>query len=276
MKAKLLIMLAGIAMLAACSGHSTSATDSVMTDSAAVKLIKTADMRIKVKDVASTAEKITKLALKSDCMVMHHTMQSNVVSKQDLQLSNDSIKRLTVYNATAELVIKIPAYVMEPFMDSLNHFGTYIDERKMDIEDRTIDYFATKAKADNRQASVKLRSKIKLTQGSADTILALKDDAVDRQVVNMRTDEATTYSTLNLTLYQNNTIHAEIVANDNLDDYKAPLTARINLSLANGWSLFTGMVVGILNLWVFILTAGGVVFLIIIYRRKKKEIKTIA
>jgi hypothetical protein len=159
MKAKLLIMLAGIAMLAACSGRtSTVDTDSLSTDT--VKLIKTADMRIKVKDVASTAEKITKLALKSYGMVMHHTMQSNVVSKQDLQLSNDSIKRLTVYNATAELVIKIPAYVMEPFMDSLNHFGTYIDKRKMDIEDRTIDYFATKAKADNRQALLSYAAKL--------------------------------------------------------------------------------------------------------------------
>jgi succinate dehydrogenase hydrophobic anchor subunit len=92
----------------------------------------------------------------------------------------------------------------------------------------------------------------------------------------MRTDEATTYSTLNLTLYQNNTIHAEVVANDNLDDYKTPLTTRIKLSLANGWSLFSGMVVGILNLWVFILSAGGIAFLIMIYRRKRKEIKTIA
>jgi hypothetical protein len=274
MKAKFLIMLAGIAMLAACKGSSTTTTDLMAMDS--VKLVKTADMRIKVTDVQKTGEKISKLTTECGGMVMHHSTQANIVNKQDLQLSNDSLKRLTVYNNTAELVIKLPTEFLEPFMDSLNHLGTYVDSRKMDIEDHTIDYLATELKAENRRESVKLRSKIKLTQGGADTILALKDEAVDQKVNNLRTNDAVVYSTITLNLYQNNTVHAEVVANDDLGAYKIPLNTRIGLALSKGWFYFAELMVGIINLWVFILAAAAVLYAIAFYKRRKNLPKTIA
>jgi hypothetical protein len=274
MKAKIFIVLAGIAMLAACKGSSTATTDSVSMDS--VKLVKTADMRIKVKDVQTVGEKISKLTTECGGMVMHHSTQANIVNKQDLQLSHDSIKQLTVYNNTAELVIKLPTEFLEPFMDSLNHLGTYVDARKMDIEDHTIDYLATELKAENRHESVKLRSKIKLTQGGADSILALKDEAVNQKVDNLRTNDAVVYSTLTLNLYQSNTVHAEVVANDDLGAYKTPLTTRMGLALSNGWFYFSDLMVGVINLWVFILAATAIWYAVALYKHKKSVPKTIA
>jgi hypothetical protein len=274
MKATILIMLAGITMLAACKQSSTATTDSVEMDS--VKLVKTADMRIKVKDVQKTGEKISKLTTECGGMVMHHSTQANIVNKQDLQLSHDSIKRLTVYNNTADLVIKLPTEFLEPFMDSLNHLGTYVDARKMDIEDHTIDYLVTELKAENRRESVKLRSKIKLTQGGADTMLALKDEVVDQKVNNLRTRDAVVYSTITLNLYQSNTIHIEVVANDDLGAYKMPLTTRMGLALSNGWFYFSDLMVGIINLWVFILAAAAIWYTVAFYKRRRSVPKTIA
>jgi hypothetical protein len=274
MKAKLLIVLAGIAMLAACKGSGNYSADSVMTDS--VKLIKTADMRIKVKDVQTVAEKISKLTLECGGMVMHNDQQANTIGQQDLKLSNDSIKRLTVFNRTADLTLKMPTQFLEPFMDSLNHLGIYVDARKLDIEDKTIDYVESDLKAENRRESVKLRrSKIKLTQGGADTILALKDQAVDKKVANMRTDQAAYFSTLTLNLYENNAVHTEILANDDLGAYNTPLATRIGLALSNGWNVFADVVVGLLNLWMFILAIGGVGYVVMYYRRKRKIVKAV-
>lgn len=276
MKAKLLIMLAGIVLLGACkSSGNYSTSDTVDTHSNSVKLVKTADMRLKVKSVQRAGEQIAKLTDECGGLVMHHTMQSNIINKQDIQLNNDSIKKLTVYTNTADMVIKLPSPYVELFMDSLNHLGIYVDERKMDIEDRTLNYLSEKLKADNRKSSVALRTKIHLTQGGADSILALKDDMVDRKISNLKTDDAAKFSMLSLSLYQSNTVHAEVVANDDLDSYKNPLLTRMEMSLSRGWFYFSEMVVDLMNFWAFILAAVIVWFSIWMYRRKRKMVKTV-
>ncbi|MFD2145090.1 DUF4349 domain-containing protein [Mucilaginibacter antarcticus] len=273
MKAKILIMLAGIGMLAACKGRGNYSAESAITDS--VKLVKTADMRIKVKDVQSVAERISKLTLECGGMVTHNNQQANTISQQDLKLSDDSVKRLTVFNRTADLTLKMPTQFLEPFMDSLNHLGIYVDARKLDIEDRTIDYAETELKAENRKESAKVRSKIKLTQAGADTLLALKDEFVDKKIANMRTDQAAYFSTLSLNLYENNAVHAEVIVNDDLGAYNTPVSTRIGLALSNGWRVFGDVMVGLLNLWVFILAIGGLWYAVICYRRKRKVVKAV-
>lgn len=274
------MLLAGITLLVACksSGSSTS-TDIASKDTVAqeardsVKLVKTADMRFKVKNVQQAAEQISKLTQLCGGMVMHHNMQSNIIGNQDIQLGNDSLKKLTVYNPTADMVIKIPAEVAEVFMDSLNHLGLFVENRKMDVEDKTLDYLSQKLKAKNREASVTLRSKIKLTNHIADSILALKDDVVDRKIGNLRTNEAASFTTLSLSLYQSNTVSKEITASDDLSNYNSSVWIRAGLALSKGWFYFSEVIVGMLQLWAFIF-AGGFIWLgISLYRRKRKLIR---
>lgn len=281
MKNKILMMLlAGITLLAACKGSGSSTLmDQASKDTVAqeahdsVKLVKTADMRFKVKNVQHAAEQISKLTEVCGGMVMHHNMQSNVISNQDILLGNDSLKKLTVYNTTADLVLKIPADVIEPFMDSLNHLGLFVENRKMDVEDRTLDYLSEKLKAKNRESSVSLRSKMKMTTKVADSILALKDNVVDRKISNLRTNEAARFTTLSLSLYQSNTVSKEIVASDDLSTYNSSVWIRIGLALSRGWFYFSEVLVGILHLWAFILVGLAIWLGISMYRRKKKLIR---
>lgn len=273
MKTKILMaLLAGTVLLAACKGSgSSTAMDTVARESTdSVKLVKTADMRFKVKNVQHVAEQITKLTTQNGGMVTHHDMKSNIVDQQDIKLGNDSVKRLTVYNTTADLAVKIPSDIAESFMDSLNHLGVYIDTRKMDVEDRSLDYLSEKLKTENRQASAILRAKgMKLTQKVADSILVLKDDAVDRKISNLRTDDASRFSVITLSLYQNNTVNKEIIPSDDLSDYKSTLTVRLGLALSAGWYYFSELIVGMFHLWPFILIGGAIWLGIYLYKRKK-------
>jgi hypothetical protein len=272
MKAKLFVMLAGIAMLAACKGTEERVTDSPAVDSLVMDtiLVKTADMRVKVKNVQSAAEKISKLVSQKEGMVMHHTMQSEIVSSREIKLSDDSIKKLTVFNITAAMTVRVPSEFIEAFMDSVNHLSTFIDTRTMDIEDRTIDHYAEVLKTDNREKSVKLREKIKpATRESADSILAVEDNIVDRQVANLRTEQAANYSTVTLNLYENNIVKAEVLPNEDLGAYSLPLLKRIGLALSTGWFYFAEFVIGLLHLWPFIIAIGAGAFAILAYRKKK-------
>ena len=272
MKAKLLVMLAGIAMLAACNGSGEYTADEASIDSLMqdTMLVKTADMRFKVKNVQSTAEKISKLVADKKGMVMHHNMKSEIVSRREIKLSDDSVKQLTVFNVDADMTVKVPSDFIEAFMDSLNHLSTYVDTRSMNIEDRTIEHVAEILKTNNRERSVKLREKIKqTTNGTADSILAIEDNIVDRQIANLRTEQTANYSTVSLNLYENNVVKAEVLANEDLNAYSLPIFKRLGMALSTGWFYFADFVIGLLHLWPFIIAITAGVYAVMFFRKKK-------
>ena len=279
MKTKILMaLLAGTVLLAACKGSgSYSSADSAkraaaqMDSAENTRLVKTGEIRFKVKDVRQATQQISKLTTLCGGMVMHHDMHSNIISQQSIDMPNDSVKKLTVYNSTADMTIKVPVEYVEVLMDSITQMGAYVDNRKMEVEDRSLDYLSEKLKSQNRIASVNQRRHIKLTQRGADSILQLKDDVVDRKISNMRTDEAAKFSVLNLNLYQNNTIAKEIVLSDDLSHYNTPLGTRVGMAFSNGWHYFSAMIVGLLNLWVFLLIGALIWIGIVIYKRKKQN-----
>src|SRR3978361_1120327 len=91
MKTKFLIpLIAGLGLLCACKGkggagtgyeaiNNSATTDSTKLDSASLaqtKLVKTAGIRIKVKNVQQTSEQVASLTSKMNGMIMHHEMCS--------------------------------------------------------------------------------------------------------------------------------------------------------------------------------------------------------
>src|ERR1700712_2281365 len=137
MKTKFLMLpLAAVLLLGACKGsgshyeainNSNVDTVSVLPDSTtSSKLVKTADMRFKVKNVQQTAEKITELAVKTQGIVMHHQMVSSVEGSRDFRISDDSVKRISAFNTSADMTIKIPSDKLEDFMYKVAHLGIYV------------------------------------------------------------------------------------------------------------------------------------------------------
>ncbi len=268
MKAKLLVMLAGIALLGACKGYDERAVDidSLVKDTV---LVKTADMRLKVKNVQQAAEKVSKLVANNNGMVMHHDMRSEILNKREITLSDDSIKRLTLMNVNADMTVRVPSEKLEPFMDSLNHLSVYVDRRTMDIEDRTLEHAAGVLKAENRRENVELRKKIKLSHKGADSILAVADNMVDRKIDTYRMESDAVMSTVKLNIYENNVVQAEVVANEDLSVYSLPLLKRAGMALSAGWFYFSQLFVALLHIWPFILLASAVGIIVLMNKKRK-------
>jgi hypothetical protein len=192
--------LACVALLCAifwmgCSGgrskYASSTADSASTSQQQedqTKLVKTADMHFRVKDVEKSGESIATLAELCNGMVMHHTLHSSVQKTEDIPLTNDSIRHVTSYNTTADMVIRIPSELTEQFMNEVGKMAVYIDARNMDVQDKTLDYLATKLKADNRSNVVKDQKAGKVKLKDSTDLLLMKDDIVDRKIANMHTD----------------------------------------------------------------------------------------
>jgi len=271
MKTKFLILLVVVALLAACKGKSsTSQADSEKADyvSYKAKLVKTAGMSFKVKNVLKTGEAIAALTDQYKGMVMHHQTQSSLKGSENVHLGNDSIMLVSAYNTTADMTVKIPSEQLEKFVNQVSHMGIYVNSSNMDIEDRSLDYLSSKLKAENREELVTQQKSGKITLKHPNEILSVKDDIVDKQISNLKTDEDVTYSTITLSFYQSDTISKETIANDDPSAYNIPLFQRLALAFENGWAIFVDMVVGLVNLWMFIL-AGLAIWRIVVYYRKR-------
>jgi len=276
MKTRILLILpVAIALLAACKGRSSSAAaDSVRTAYFEQKkeLVKTADVSFKVKNVLKTGEAIAALTGQYKGMVMHHQMQSTVKGSENVHLSNDSIMLVSAYNTTADMTIRIPSEKLEDFINNVSHMGIYVNSSKMDIEDRSLDYLSSKLKTENRQDLIDKQKAGKIILKHPDEILSVKDDVADKQISNLKTEEDASFSTVTLNFYQSGTISKETIANDDPSAYNIPLFQRLALAFENGWAIFVDMVVGLVNLWMFIL-AGLAIWRIVVYYRKRMPLQ---
>jgi len=131
--------------------------------------------------------------------------------------------------------------------------GIYVNISTMDIEDRTLDYLSARLKLKDRQELVSQQKQGKIRIKNPVDVLTLKDDMVDAQIGNLKTDEAVKFSTVNLNFYQSDTILKETIANDDPSAYNIPMFQRIGLSFTSGWSIFMDLLIGLINLWVFVL-----------------------
>lgn len=284
MKSKNLLMpLVIVALLAACKGSgerydtlSKADTTTLVKDSAlagAPKLVKTAEMNFRVKNVQQADEGISSLVRNENGMVMHNVEISETLQSRDIQLSSDSVKRVSAFNVSAEMTVKIPTDKLDEFMNQVSHMSTFMKARKMDIEDRSFDYLSEQLKLKNRNDFVVANQKKKVVVKDPSSVLNLKDDMVDRKIANLRTDEAVKYSVIQLSFFQLNSVVMETVANDDTSAYDLPFFKKFGLAFANGWYMFYQLIVILTNFWAFaglgLLSWWGVR-----YWYKKKRVKT--
>ena len=283
----MLILLAAIALLSACKGKSSddyefinnkksiSSADTVaIADSSRVvtKLVKTTEINFKVKNVQSTSEGIAALTKDYGGMVMHNKVQSSAGQSRDVHLSNDSIMRIAAFNTTGEMTVKVPSAKLEDFIIKVGHMGIYVNTSVMDIEDKSLDYLSNRLKLKDRQELVSQQKQGKIRIKNPADVLLLKDDMVDAQIGNLKTDDAVKYSVVNLNFYQSDAILKETIANDDASAYNIPMFQRIGLAFAQGWSVFMEVFIALINLWVFILAGIAVWMGIRYYKRRLKQL----
>ncbi|MBK0377888.1 DUF4349 domain-containing protein [Mucilaginibacter segetis] len=283
MKTKTFIVMACIVVLAACKGkngyevvnnsdsfNKTSITADSIAD-VTEKLVKTADIHIKVNNVQQTGDSIAALTAAYNGMVMHHQMNNDILNTHDIKLSEDSVMRIYAFNTTANMTIKIPSQKMEDFMNKISHMGMYVASRTMDIEDKTLDYLSARLKFDNRKELVAQQKSGKITIKDPAGVLWLKDDMVDEQINNQKINYAVKYSIISLDFFQSNTIVKERIANDDPSAYHLPFFQRLTTAISNGWVIFTEIILTLINLWVVILAGVGIWLLYKTYKIKYKN-----
>lgn len=250
------------------NADSTVATDTTATP----KIIKTADMRFRVKDVQQTKEQLSATIKAQGGTVMEFSINSSIQESDKVKYSSDSLKEITAYRKEGLVIAKIPSEKLDDFTNTVAKMAVFVDNQAMKMDDQSITYLANKLKAQNRVDAVKTINKTAKRQGNnVETSLYIKDDYVDKKIENMNIDNRVKFSTITLNFYQDNTVKTLIVSNDNLYDYRPGFFQRLGLSIVAGWSFLKEFILGVSTLWPFLAIGLGLFFGIKVYLRRKKD-----
>ncbi|MFC1223665.1 DUF4349 domain-containing protein [Pedobacter sp. BG31] len=236
----------------------------VPTDSiTAEKIIKTADMRFRVKDVQHTKEQLSQTIKAEGGTVAEFSIESTIQETDKIKQSTDSLKEITSYRTQGYLVAKVPSEKLDEFTNTIAKIAVFVDHQSMKMDDQSIAYLANKLKAQNRVDAIEKINKVASKKSAnVESSLYIKDDYVDKRIDNMQIDNRVKFSTITLNFYQDNTVKTMIVANDNLYDYRPAFINRLWLGIVNGWTIFKEIIIAVSNLWMLIIV-GVLIFVVI-------------
>ncbi|MXV49905.1 DUF4349 domain-containing protein [Pedobacter sp. HMF7647] len=263
----LITILSGAALLFSCNANKTEseataeASDSVTTNYSAndsVKLVKSATIDFKVKDVYNSANALKKAVAEQRGLVTNQTIDSYEDGSKTLQVSNDSMQVITSYVTKANMLVRVPAENLDHFLEQVSVNADYIKSLNVLVEDKSFQYLSSRLKQQNRDRLYENELNKKHKTGEAIDLIGQKDQAIDNLVSNRQINRDVQYSTIELSFYQDAAIRKEIVANTDLSYYQLPFSRSMSDAFANGWNYFLRIVIAIMNLWVFILVGVGV------------------
>lgn len=235
------------------------------------KIIKTADMRFRVKNVLNTKQELSKTIKYIGGTVVETSVESFVEKTEKVKYSADSLLEITAYSTQGVMVAKVPSEQLDDFLNQVSKMAVFVNTQSMKLDDQSIAYLANKLKAQNRtEALNSLNKQAVKKSGNVESSLFIKDDFVDKKVENMLIDDKVKFSTLTLNFYQDNTINRQVVANDNLADYRPGFFTRLGLNLVNGWVVFKEFILVLSNLWMLFLLMAASVIGFKYYRKRKK------
>lgn len=249
-----------------------SMDEAMISDTAATeKIIKTADMRFRVKDVQNTKEDLSKAIKAQGGTVAEFSINSSIQESTKVRYSTDSLKEITSFSKEGLLVAKIPSEKLDEFINATAKMAVFVDNQAMKMDDQSIAYSANKLKAQNRAEAVNTINKTAKRKGNnVETSLYIKDDYVDKKIENMSIDNRVKFSTISLSFYQDHTVKTLIIGNDNLSDYKPGFFKRLGLNMVEGWKFFKEIILGLSTLWMFFVIGFAVFFGIRYYLRKNR------
>jgi hypothetical protein len=234
------------------------------------KIIKTADMRFRVKDVQQTKESLSNAIKAEKGTVAQFSIQSQIQRSEKVSYSSDSLVELTSYRTEGSITARIPSDKIDEFTNKVAKMAVFIDQQSMTMDDQSIAYLANKLKNQNRVEAVdQLNKHANKKSNNVETALYLKDSYVDKKIENLLIDNQVTFSTITLNFYQDNAMQKLVVENDRLEDYRPHFFNRLWLNLQNGWLIFMELILAIANLWIIILLITIGYFMYKHYRKSR-------
>jgi hypothetical protein len=246
------------------------------------KIIRTADMKFKVDNVAHATYGIENIVVKFGGWVSYTNLASEVENTYTVKTSEDSSLVITQYRVTNTITIRTPWQNLDTTLKSLVPFIDYLDYRIVKAEDVTFDLLAEKMKQ-KRLAEYSARMKRYSNTSNADLtdhvaaeeqILRQQEEADRAYIEELKLYDNIQYSTITLNIYESSKYSQWMIPNpETYEDYKPGFGKRMWEAVKFGWIVIQEIIIVITRLWGLILLGFGVYFLIRFLTRRYKNKK---
>jgi hypothetical protein len=233
-----------------------------------IKLIKTAHLRLKVRDVEKEIRSVSEFTTEFGGMIYNTSFHSREGDRNELRISDDSIMTISNYTPQADITCRIPSDSLLPFIFRITELGYHTNSASLQIDDKTLFYLKNQLSNNNRREILEEIKGTPLKFPAASQKIRIKDEMTDQQITNKQIDAEVKYSMVSLNIYQNAIVKKEMIANYSVADVNLPFGKRLSHSLQSGWDLFLNLFLFFARLSIFIFIGLTIYFA---YRHIQKK-----
>jgi hypothetical protein len=119
------------------------------------KIMRTADLRFKVKNVENATYQIENLTKRFGGFVTSTHLESRVAEQNTTPFSTDSLLEITAYNIENAMLVRVDNRYLDTFLLEMSKIYAFLDRRQINATDMTIEYNVNALKAKIRAQSAK-------------------------------------------------------------------------------------------------------------------------
>jgi hypothetical protein len=264
-----------------------STSNNLISSSAAVenskdstrKFIRTANLKFKVKSVIKSTYDIENITGSHGGFVTYTNLASNIDNVTNIAVSADSSLETTYYTVTNSITLRVPNIQLDTTLKEIAHNIDYLDYRIIKADDVALQILSNsltqKRSAKNEErltnAIDNRGKKLNETTRAEEILLSKQEQADQAKISNLSLSDQVKFSTVNLLIYQRQTIKRELISNDkNIEAYEPGFGSKILDSIKFGWDMLEGGIIFLTKLWALFLFAGFVYFM---YKRYGHKLK---
>ena len=229
------------------------------------KLIRTAELKFKAKNVVQTVYTIEEIAGTHNGFVSYSNLAGERNYVEEIPINKDSTLILTHYTVTNQMVIRVPDVKLDTVLKSIAKQIDFLDYRIIKADDVSLTFRANQlAQSRSKQSAQRVRNAIDNRGRRLNETIDAEDVLYDRQqnadnawLSNLSLMDQVEYSTVKLFIYQQESILKELIANEkNIDAYQPGFGSRFVDALSWGGNVLLDIILFLVNIWPFILILG--------------------
>lgn len=222
------------------------------------KYIRTADLKFKVKSVIKSTYNIEDITNRQGGFVTYTNLTSNIDNVTNIAVSADSSLETTYYTVSNSITLRVPNTKLDTTLKEFSKNIEYLDYRIIKADDVALQILSNnltqKRSAKNEQrltnAIDNRGKKLNETTVAEEVLLSKQEQADNAKVSNLSLMDQINFSTINLSIYQRQTIKRELISNDkNIDEYEPGFGSKILNALKFGWDILEAFLVFLIKLW---------------------------
>lgn len=235
--------------------------------------VRKADLYFKVKDVKTATFDIERIVNEHQGYVTTSDLQSTVNYKNDIRISNDSMREIKNYTVHSDITIRVPNDELNKTLSEIAVLIDYLDHRVVKADDVTKQLSAAdlwQQRFANHQKRLEKGKKLNTTVEAEDDLYAKQATTDDVKLNAQELKHDIAYSIVNISIYQKETTKSETYAyTAPIEPFRPNFGSQLLTTLTDGGAVFGAILLFFIRLWpIAILIAGVIAIFKFIYKRK--------